>query len=102
MNQPAPTLHISPEIEDKIFHKHGVTGNKARELFEAHWRTAFPHPVIPDDPLPEGSDPRFVIQKWDLSEGAYWFVVFALISREEAELVTCFRRPNTKRWWKFK
>jgi len=101
VSHPTPNLHISQEIEDKIFHKHGVTKDKARQIFEAYWLDATLHPFDPNDPPPEGSDPRFVIQQWDISEASYWFLVFVLFSLEEAELVTCFRRAEKKRWPKF-
>jgi hypothetical protein len=101
VNQPAPILHISPEIEDKIFQKHGITGDKARQIFEAHWTDAKPHPFDPNDPPPDGSEPRFVIQQWDITEASFWFLVFVLFNLDEAELVTCFRRPHKRRWPKF-
>ena len=101
MKIPPPHLHISKAISDKIFYKHQILDDEARELFEVHWENADPHPFDPADPPPEGSHPKFVIQFWDPVCLRYWFLVFALYSLEEAELVTCYKDPRKKRWPSF-
>lgn len=91
-----PRLIIRQHIKEKLAGKKPpVTPEEATKIFELYFEDeAEEHPDDPNDPSPEGADPRYIIQVEH--EGEQWRLAFALISRTEAVLLTCFRQRKRK------